>query len=614
MILFLLSLLAGVLTVLAPCTISLLPVIVGGSVSGGNSFRRALAVTLSLGVSVILFTLLLKVSTSLISIPPEFWQIVSGGIIFALGLTMLFPALWDRLSFVGSINRSSNKLLATGYQKQSLAGDMLIGAALGPVFSSCSPTYFLILATVLPRSLTTGIIYLLAYTVGLCGALLIVAVASQKILQKFGVASDPKGWLKRGVGIVFLLLGVAIIFGYDKKLELAVANNVFDVTKIEQKLILSQPSSAPQPSVTNTDPSANGTGSANTSTTSPTATTANSTPPVPATQDAGIRTRAKAAAYPRAPEITKPSGFVNTDGQPITISQFKGKKVVLIDFWTYSCINCQRTIPYLKAWYDKYHDQGLEIIGIHTPEFGFEKVQANVENAVHNTFGLKYPVVLDNDYGTWSAFGNQFWPRKYLIDIDGYIVYDHAGEGSYDVTEKAIQKALAERATILGTKVDITSMSVPKDVVTPEMGKVGSPETYFGSARNEYFGNGHAGSAGSQTLSFPDSTARNVLYLSGSWTFSPEFAESTSAAKIRYKFLARDVYLVASSAGGASLKILLDGKPIGGNAGADVSQDGTMKVKDNRLYKVVHLLDYSEHTLELDIESSSLDAYTFTFG
>ena len=616
MILLLLSLLAGVLTVLAPCTISLLPVIVGGSLQGGqNSFKRALAVTLSLGVSVILFTLLLKVSTSLITIPQEFWQYVSGGIIFALGLTMLFPALWEKISFVGSLNRSSNRLLATGYQKHSFAGDILIGSALGPVFSSCSPTYFLILATVLPRSLTEGLVYLFAYTVGLCGALLLVAVASQKILQKFGVASDPKGWLKRGVGVLFLLLGVAIIFGYDKKLELAVANNVFDVTKIEQHLLLSQPSGTPQPGGLLSGTPATGVPAADsTPASTSTSATSNTTPQTTPAQDAGVRTRAKAAAYVKAPEIAKPSGFVNTDGTPITIGEFKGKKVVLIDFWTYSCINCQRTLPYLKAWYDKYHDQGLEIISIHTPEFGFEKVQSNVENAVKG-FGLKYPVVLDNDYGTWSAFGNQFWPRKYLIDLDGYIVYDHAGEGSYDVTERAIQKALAERAAILGSGKTATDIVAPKDVVTPEMNKVGSPETYFGSSRNEYLGSGRAGAPGTQSLSFVQATVKNTLYLSGSWTFSPEFAETTDAsAKIRFRFLARDVYFVASSVGGSSLKILLDGKPVGKNAGADVSPDGSMKVKDNRLYKVIHLPDYSEHTLDIEVQNGTLDAYTFTFG
>ena len=214
MILFLISLLAGILTVLAPCTISLLPIIVGGSVGGGRSFKRALVVTGSLGVSVILFTLILKVSTALINIPQGFWQILSGVVIIALGIATIFPALYEHLPFLNSVNRGSNKLLATGYQKKNFIGDMLIGAALGPVFSSCSPTYFLILATVLPRSFLVGMIYLLAYTIGLCGGLLVVTVAGQKLLEKFGVASDPRGWFKRSIGVLFILVGVAILFGY----------------------------------------------------------------------------------------------------------------------------------------------------------------------------------------------------------------------------------------------------------------------------------------------------------------------------------------------------------------------------------------------------------------
>lgn len=600
MILFSLSLLAGVLTVLAPCTIALLPVIVGGSLNGGPSIKRAFVVTASLGVSVIVFTLLLKVSSSLIAIPQEFWQFVSGGIILALGLAMLFPALWERLSFTGVMNRSSNRLLATGYQKQSLAGDVLVGAALGPVFSSCSPTYFLILATVLPRSLTEGVAYLLAYTIGLCGGLLLVTLASQELLKKLGIASDPNGWLKRGIGILFLLLGLAIISGYDKKLGLAAANTVFDVTQIEQYLLTGQENLV-EPALIKIG--------------SDSATTTESGEQMQSpVQDPGTRVRAKTAAYTLAPEITNPSGFVNTGGQPITFGQFKGKKVVLVDFWTYSCINCQRTLPYLKAWYDKYHDQGLEIISIHTPEFSFEKVQLNVEKAVEDN-GLRYPVVLDNEYSTWNAFNNQFWPRKYLIDIDGYIVYDHIGEGAYDITERAIQKALVERADVLGAGAAPAGIVAPKDAIAPEMNSVGSPEVYFGSARNEYLGSGVSGKSGTQILTIPGGIRRNVLYLSGTWTFSPEYAENAGAgARIVYKYKARDVYFVASSAAGATVQVFVDGEAATSFAGADVARDGMVEIKDNRLYKLIHGPDYSEHTLEIRVESGTLQAYTFTFG
>ena len=170
---------------------------------------------------------------------------------------------------------------------------------------------------------------------------------------------------------------------------------------------------------------------------------------------------AKTQRYKKAHELVTPDGYLNTGGKPITLAQLKGKKVVLLDFWTYSCINCQRTIPYVDAWYDKYKSQGLEIIGVHTPEFAFEHVPANVADALKR-FNITHPVVLDNEYQTWNAYGNQFWPHMYLVDIDGYIVYDHIGEGDYDVTEKAIQAALKERADALGTGANISTSIVSR--------------------------------------------------------------------------------------------------------------------------------------------------------
>ena len=616
MILFFISLLAGLLTVLAPCTISLLPVIVGGTLSGGSSVRRIITVTLALGASVIAFTLLLKASTALIAVPQSFWQGVSGVIIIALGIAMIFPKLWESLPFLKNVSRESNKALATGYQKQNVWGDILTGAALGPVFSSCSPTYFLILATVLPRSIPEGIIYLIAYTVGLCGGLFVVAIAGQRLLNWLGLASDPNGVIKRVVGGLFLLLGVAIFFGYDKKLELFAAQHFFDVTKIEQKLLLGQskPLAPSAPTVQDTSAVDVATTSVTaTSTVAPGATTA--APATQAKSASALSMGAKAIAYSKAPEITNPSGYVNTGGKPITIGEFKGKKVVLVDFWTYSCINCQRTLPYLKAWYDKYHDQGLEIIGIHTPEFAFEHVQSNVEKAIAG-FGLKYPSVLDNDYGTWNAFGNSFWPRKYLVDIDGYIVYDHAGEGNYAETEKAIQKALAERATRLGATGPSTGIAAPADAMSVTPGAVQSPETYFGSARNQYLANGSSMQNGTQALTLPTSFDANKLYLGGTWNFSSEFVQNTSAsAQIRFKYSAKNVYFVAAAKTPVTIHVTRDGgQALGSEAGKDVDANGNATVSTNRLYDLIKGSTAGTHVLEIEIKGAGLDAYTFTFG
>lgn len=611
MVLLITSLVAGLLTVLAPCTISLLPVIVGGTLSGGSSMRRIITVTASLGASVVLFTLILKASTALIDVPQGFWQGVSGIIIIALGLAMIFPRLWDSIPFSSKVNQESNKALAVGYQKQNFVGDVLTGAALGPVFSSCSPTYFLILATVLPRSLAEGIGYLLVYALGLCVGLFVVALAGAKLLEWLGVASDPRGWLKRAIGVIFLALGIAIFFGYDKNLEAWASEHFYDFTKIEQHLLTSQPSSqTPADAVATDIATSDATQGDDIAVVATSSADATQKPTVASQKSPSATLALKAIKYQKVPEIANPSGYVNTGGEPITIGQFKGKKVVLVDFWTYSCINCQRTLPYMKAWDEKYRDLGLEIIGIHTPEFAFEKVQENVETAVKG-FGLKYPSVLDNDYGTWNAFGNSYWPRKYLIDIDGYIVYDHAGEGNYDETERAIQKALAERAEVLGT-----GEKIPTDIANPkaQTSAAGSPETYFGSARNEYFANGTPFLSGTQSLVPPVSIDINRLYLGGMWNFSREYAEAGVGATIVYRYSAKGVYLVAASEAGATISVKIDGKAIPqAMAGADVL-DGTATIGGNRLYKIVEDSAPAVHTLEIKVEKGVLDAYTFTFG
>lgn len=607
MILLITSLIAGLLTVLAPCTISLLPVIVGGTVSGGSSIRRIIVVTLSLGMSVVLFTLLLKASTAFISVPQGFWQGLSGIIIITLGIAMIFPRLWDSIPFLGSLNRESNKVLAAGYQKQNLVGDVLTGAALGPVFSSCSPTYFLILATVLPRSLAEGVGYLLVYALGLCFGLFVVALAGAKLLEWLGIASDPNGWLKRAIGVLFLALGVAIFLGYDKDLEAWAAEHFYDVTKIEQRLLTPPPALAPLTAGEEATPASAPAeaGDAPSRETQPTA---------PVAQRMSLA--AKALKYEAAPEISDPSGYVNTprasSGQagPITIGQFKGQKVVLVDFWTYSCINCQRTLPYMKAWDDKYRAYGLQIIGIHTPEFAFEKVQGNVETAVKG-FGLAYPSVLDNAYGTWRAFGNSYWPRKYLIDIDGYIVYDHAGEGNYDDTERAIQAALRERAERLGT-----GQTVPTGLVDPRAprAQAGSPETYFGSSRNEYLANGNPFMSGMQSLTIPQDIGLNKLYLGGVWNIVPEYAEASDGARILFRYAAKSVYLVAASREGAHIRVFIDGTAISASMSGEDVLDSSATINGNRLYTIVEDNEPAVHTLEIRVEKGTLDAYTFTFG
>jgi len=241
MIFLLITFLAGILTVITPCVLPMLPVIVGGSVAGGANKKKAYVVTLSLGASVFLFTLLLKASSLFINIPQSVWEWISGGVIVLLGLFMLMPGLWDRIGSAGAVDaltRRSNELVGAGYRRHDLAGDILTGAALGPVFSSCSPTYFVVLATVLPAAPLAGILDLLSYSLGLCLTLLIVSLAGQKLIVKLGLAADPRGWFRRAVGILLIAVGILIFTGVDKAVETnLVNNNYFDATKIEQRLL-----------------------------------------------------------------------------------------------------------------------------------------------------------------------------------------------------------------------------------------------------------------------------------------------------------------------------------------------------------------------------------------
>lgn len=358
--------------------------------------------------------------------------------------------------------------------------------------------------------------------------------------------------------------------------------------------------------------------------------------PIAGINSAGIATLSlvqsnpkKERLYSPGQEITTPDGFINTDADcrpdrgPICtpesglyLSQLIGKKVILVDFWTYSCINCQRTTPYLNAWYEKYRDLGLEIVGIHTPEFDFEKEYNNVKQAVEK-FGIQFPVVLDNDYSTWRSYKNRYWPRKYLIDIDGYIVYDHIGEGGYEETELKIQDALMERFERLGMNQQLDKMlKEPVSVgITNKESAASSPEVYFGSDRNELLANGKPNIPGLQTFLIPKDPQLNFLYFDGEWDVQPEFAKNVSTpARIIFRYRAQEVYMVASGERPIDIQILVDGQPVTTAAGTDVL-NGRVTVADDRLY---HLISdpkaAGEHTLELLINTPGLKAFTFTFG
>ncbi|MEW6043513.1 MAG: redoxin domain-containing protein [Thermoproteota archaeon] len=316
--------------------------------------------------------------------------------------------------------------------------------------------------------------------------------------------------------------------------------------------------------------------------------------------------------FKKAPTLEGIAGYINTDPEDLR-RQLEGN-VVLYDIWTYSCINCQRTLPYITAWHDKYADNGLVIIGIHSPEFEFEKDINNVKLAVEK-FGITYPVVLDNDKKIWDAFENRYWPRKYIADDQGYIRYDHIGEGAYDETEMVIQELLKERAERLGLNV-----AVAQPLVDIDEFKHGSrtPELYFGYdfafGRNQ-LGNKEGFQPGkSVEYVIPQSLKDNYFYLGGTWeNLEDRMILNSESGSIVLPYFAKQVNIVA--AGNSELEILLDGKPISReNAGVDVTYDGKVVISESTLYNLVNTAEAAKHTIQINVNKPGFEIYTFTFG
>ncbi|WP_268542634.1 redoxin family protein [Candidatus Nitrosotenuis cloacae] len=316
------------------------------------------------------------------------------------------------------------------------------------------------------------------------------------------------------------------------------------------------------------------------------------------------------SGFKKAPELRGITGYINADNN--INEQLKGK-VVLYDIWTYSCINCQRTIPYLTAWDDRYSDKGLVIVGIHSPEFEFEKDINNVEMAVEK-FGIKYPVVLDNDKMIWDSFENHYWPRKYIADHEGYIRYDHIGEGAYDETEKIIQELLQERAADLG--MDVAVMQPLVDIEEFEHGAK-TPEIYFGYefARGRSQLGNPEGFRPNQDVqySIPDKLHEDNFYLDGTWkNLSDRMILTSESGKIILPYFGKEVNIVA--AGRSELAIFVDGAPIASEiSGTDVT-GGKVATSESTLYNIVRTKEAASHVLEIDVDGPGFEIYTFTFG
>jgi thiol-disulfide isomerase/thioredoxin len=309
------------------------------------------------------------------------------------------------------------------------------------------------------------------------------------------------------------------------------------------------------------------------------------------------------------------TGWINSS--PLTAKQLKGK-VVLVDFWAYSCINCIRAIPYVRAWAEKYKDSGLVVIGVHTPEFDFEKQLPNVQKAVQK-FGITYPVALDSNYAIWNAFHNQYWPAHYFIDAKGKVRYEHFGEGEYDQSERWIQELLKEANA---KSMPATSASIQGQGIqaAADMSDVRSPETYIGYARAEHFASpGGIKQDTEQLYTAPTPPRLNEWGLAGKWIDHKQVAELKSAGgKIVFRFHARDLHLVLGpSADGKPVRfrVTIDGQAPGENHGVDTDAQGNGVVTAYRLYQLVRQKGaITDHVFTIEFEEPGVQAFSFTFG
>lgn len=554
---------AGVITVLAPCVLPLLPVIIGGSISGNiQDKRRPLIITASLAVSLILFTLLLKVTTLFINIPPAAIVFASGGIIVGIGIVMLVPSLYEKLISSMNLQAKSQQLLGRSAGKGAVVGAIITGGALGPVFSSCSPVYGYILATVLPVNFGIAMIYMVAYIAGLSAMLLLVGFIGQRFVRRIKFASNPRGWFQRVIAVLFIIVGLLVMTGYDKRLQTYVsAHTPFNFDGLSAKLI-PDGAHASQAGVLNVTP------------------------------------------Y-KAPEFTGLTNWINSP--PQTIASMKGK-VILVDFWTYSCINCIRTQPYLRDWYKNYGGDKFEIVGVHAPEFSFERNPSNVAEASKKA-GLIYPIALDNDFATWGAYGNQYWPSNYLIDQEGNVRRVHYGEGQYGETEQAIRQLLAEHGgSVPKTTTAALSGSVP--VSAQE-----TPETYLGTKQASNFIGVPRLAQGVHDFTPADLAKVNNWTLGGRWEVTSEGIKAIQDSVLRFRIAAKEAYVVTGSEQAGNIEITLNGQPISVTkaAGADVT-DSIVAVSKAQLYRIVQFNKLElDNTLELHVPSG-VQLNVFTFG
>jgi cytochrome c biogenesis protein CcdA/thiol-disulfide isomerase/thioredoxin len=597
LVLLLFAFISGVITILSPCILPVLPIVLSGGISGGKS--RPLGVLVGFIVSFAIFTLTLSAIVQAIGIPVDTLRYMAVVLIILFGLVMIIPWFRDRFELLTSCIASRGSNLGS-MQKSGFWSGIIVGLSLGLIWTPCvGPIMASVISLALTQHVTIDSVFItLAYTLGTSIPMFGVMLGGRALLTKVPALTRNMANIQKVFGVVMILVGVAIGFGWDRQFQAAILrafpNYGSGLTVIEKTKPVETALKTIEPTHTVEIGDA--------------LKIDKLFQPQQNTPEHGVL-----SDYGKAPDFLTKGNWFNTEGispimgqgpqgvsMPLMMENLRGK-VVLVDFWTYSCVNCVRTLPYLKDWYQKYKDRGLVIVGVHTPEFEFEKSTANVARAIKE-LGVTWPVVQDNNYKEWTAYGNQYWPAHYFIDANGHVRYFHFGEGEYDVSEKVIQELLKEA----GYSVNST---VSNPVTTIE---TQTPETYLGYDREKGLLTNEKLVKNKPTEYTPPKAPGNGEWtLNGTWIITPQYLSPSPMGILELGFNAKNVFLVIEPEDqNASINLFVDGK-IPTNT-SDV-KSGYLLPTESRMYQLVGESKAAPHLLRLQI-SGKLRLFAFTFG
>jgi cytochrome c biogenesis protein CcdA/thiol-disulfide isomerase/thioredoxin len=590
--LLLLAYLGGVLTIVSPCILPVLPFVFART--GQPFIKSGLPLLAGMALTFALVATLAAVGGGWVVQLNQYGRWLALVFVALFGLTLLLPQLAERLT---------RPLVAAGSRLSEVAGadarprpgaSFLIGVATGLLWAPCAgPILGLLLtgAALQGASIQTTLL-LLAYAAGAATSLAVALLLGGKVFAAMKRSIGAGEWLRRGLGAAMLVGVAAIALGLDT--GILARFSTASTGGIEQVLVGRLAGKSPRDSAAMTAQN-------------------------PVSEEGALPVADKApGTLPVEGNLPPLSGAVQwLNSPPLDAQALKGK-VVLVDFWTYSCINCLRTLPYVKAWAEKYRDQGLVVIGVHAPEFAFERDIKNVTQAMKD-LGINYPVAIDNEFKIWRAFNNEYWPAHYFADAQGRIRYHHFGEGEYAESERVIQQLLREAGA---TKVSDGLINAKAEGVqmAPDNNEVQSPETYVGYQRAEHFVPETSLVPDKvATYSPPKQLALNDWSLGGQWHVGSERATASApASRIVYRFHARDLHLVLGPGADGKpvrFKVLIDGKAPGDAHGMDVAPDGSGRVTEQRLYQLVRQNGgVSDRTFSIEFLEPGASAYAFTFG